>query len=216
MSSCVHHCSFFLYSSLFNAWHFHCPLHFWIVNLHSLYLCCPWYWKAKYATNINTQAVLSEKFVQQSWIHIYTLRYKGWSFNKMLLRHDRMYQTWPLAFWRFLILSWLCEGYPWSFEIITILSIGLHIIQNNLHSHQVQQIWDIWLNYPTVALNGYDPVPFWRLIPPLHRSTSHYVGFNCTGFLMYYYLNANCTIAFHQNLICVNNIDTSAFLWTNK
>ena len=43
------------------------------------------------------------------------------------------------------------------FETITILSKGLIIIKNNLHSHH---IWDLWLNYPTVAFNGYDPVAF--------------------------------------------------------
>ena len=61
------------------------------------------------------------------------------------------------------------EGCPWFFETITILSKGLHIIQNNLHSHQAQPIWDLWLNYPTVAFNDYDPVAYWRFIP-------HYIG----------------------------------------
>ena len=46
------------------------------------------------------------------------------------------------------------------FETIAILSKGLYIIQPNLHSHQVQHIWDLWLNYPTVAFNEYDPVAF--------------------------------------------------------
>ena len=86
------------------------------------------------------------------------------------------------------------EGCPWIFETITILSKGLHIIQNNLHSHQAQHIWDLWLNYPIVAFNGYDPVAFWRFIPPLHRSTSHYVCVNCTVFLIYYCLNTNAKI----------------------
>ena len=52
------------------------------------------------------------------------------------------------------------EGCPLIFETITILSKGPYIIQNNLHSHQVQHIWDLWLNYPTVAFNGYNPVAF--------------------------------------------------------
>ena len=52
----------------------------------------------------------------------------------------------------------------------------------------MQHIWDLWLNYPAVAFNGYDPVAFWKLIPPLHRSTSHYVGVNCTFFFIYYRL----------------------------
>ena len=38
------------------------------------------------------------------------------------------------------------------------------------------------LNYLTAAFYGYGPVAFLRLIPPLHRSTSHNVGIHCTLF----------------------------------
>ena len=52
-------------------------------------------------------------------------------------------------------------------ETITILSKGLNVIQNNLHSHQVLHIWGLGLNYLTASFNGYHPVAFLRLIPPL-------------------------------------------------
>ena len=110
---------------------------------------------------------------------------------------------------------YIYEVCPWIFETITILSKGLHIIQINLHNHLVQHNMG-WL-IPPLPLNGYDPVAFWRLIPPLQRSTSHYVGVNCTFFLIYYSLNANATInSFASNIICVKTTDTLAFMWKNK
>ena len=54
-------------------------------------------------------------------------------------------------------------------KLITILSKGLNVIQNNLHSHQVLYIWGLGLNYLTASFNGYDPVAFIRLTP-------HYLG----------------------------------------
>ena len=75
-----------------------------------------------------------------------------------------------------------------------ILSKGLNVIQNNLHSYQVLHIWDLGLNYLTASFNGYDPVAFLRLIPPLSRSTSHYINVHSTVSLIYYPLNEQATI----------------------
>ena len=52
------------------------------------------------------------------------------------------------------------EGCSEIIESIAIFSKRLNIIQNNLHSHQVLQIWDLGLNYLTAVFNGYDPVAF--------------------------------------------------------
>ena len=61
------------------------------------------------------------------------------------------------------------EGRSEIIETITILSKGLNVIQNNLHSDQVLHIWGLGLNYLTASFNGHDPVAFLRLI-------SHYLG----------------------------------------
>ena len=47
-------------------------------------------------------------------------------------------------------------------QIVTIFGKTCNNIKKQLHSHQVQHtcIWDLWLHYPTVAFNGYDPVAF--------------------------------------------------------
>ena len=98
-------------------------------------------------------------------------------------------------------------------ETITILSKRLNIIQNNLHSHQLLHIWGIGLNDLTAACNGYDPVAFLRLIPPLHQSMSHNVGVHCTVSLIYCRLNEHTSInSFASKLICVNNDNTDTIL----
>ena len=79
-------------------------------------------------------------------------------------------------------------------ETITVLSKGMNVIQNNLHSYQVLHIWGLGLNYLTVSFDGYDPVAILRLISPLPCSTSHYVDVHCTVSLMYYRLNEQATI----------------------
>ena len=79
-------------------------------------------------------------------------------------------------------------------ETTTISSKRLNIIQNSLHSHHVLHIWGIGLNYLTASFNDYDPVAFLRLIPPLHRSTSHNVGVHCIISSIYYRLNEHATI----------------------
>ena len=81
------------------------------------------------------------------------------------------------------------EGRSEIIETITILSKGLNVIQNNLHSHQVLHIWGLGLNYLTASFNGYDPVAFLRLLPPLPRGTTHYVDVHCTVSLIYCHLN---------------------------
>ena len=68
--------------------------------------------------------------------------------------------------------SCVYEGCSETIDTITILSKGLDVIQNNLHIHQVLHIWGLGLNSLTAFLNGYAPVAFLRLIPPLPRSTS--------------------------------------------
>ena len=85
------------------------------------------------------------------------------------------------------------EGRSEIIETITILSKGLNVIQNNLHSHQVLHIWGLGQNLNT-SLNGYDPVAFLRLIPPLPRSTTHYVDVHCTVSFFYCHLNEQATI----------------------
>ena len=55
-------------------------------------------------------------------------------------------------------------------------------------------ICDPGLNYLTAAFDGYDPVASLRLVPILHRSTSHNVGVDCIVFLIYYRLNEHDTI----------------------
>ena len=72
------------------------------------------------------------------------------------------------------------EGRSEIIETVTILSKGLNVIQNNLHSHQVLHIWGLGLNYLTAFFNDYDPVVFLRLIPPLPQSKTHYVDIHCT------------------------------------
>ena len=62
----------------------------------------------------------------------------------------------------------LYEGCSEIIETIAILSKGLIVIQNNLQSHQVLHIWGLGLNYFTASFNGYDPVAFLRLTPPLY------------------------------------------------
>ena len=79
-------------------------------------------------------------------------------------------------------------------ETITILSKGLNVIQNNLRSHQMLHIWGLGLNYLTASFNGYDPVAFLRLIPPLPRSTTHYVDVHCMVSLINCRLNEQTTI----------------------
>ena len=86
------------------------------------------------------------------------------------------------------------EGRSEIIETITILSKGLNVIQNNLHSHQVLHIWGSGLNDLTASFNGYDPVAVLRSIPPLPRSTFHYVDVHCTASLIYYRLNEQATI----------------------
>ena len=85
------------------------------------------------------------------------------------------------------------EGCLEIIETITILSKGLNAIQNNLYSHQVLRIWGLGLNYLTAIFNGYDPVAFLRLIPPLAWSTSDYADVHCTV-LIYYCWNEQATI----------------------
>ena len=91
-------------------------------------------------------------------------------------------------FWR------VYEGRSEIIETITIFSKGLNVIQNDLHSHQVLHIWGLGLNYLTVSFNGYDLVASLRLIPPLPRSTSHYVDVDCTASSIYCRLNEQATI----------------------
>ena len=55
-------------------------------------------------------------------------------------------------------------------------------------------IWGLGLNYLTATFHGYDPLAFLRLIPPLPRSTSHYVDVHCTVSLVYDRLNEQATI----------------------
>ena len=87
----------------------------------------------------------------------------------------------------------------------------------NLHSHLVLHIWDLGLIYLTAAFNGYDSVAFRRLIPPLHQSTSHNVGINSTGVLIYYRLNAHDIINnFSSKCYLWNNNDTTACMWKTK
>ena len=86
------------------------------------------------------------------------------------------------------------EGCLEIIETITILSKGLNVIQNNLHSRQVLHIWGLGLNYLTPFFNGYDPVAFLRLIPPLPRSTTYYVNIHCSVSLIYCHLNEQATI----------------------
>ena len=50
------------------------------------------------------------------------------------------------------------------------------------------------LIYLTASFDGYDPVFSLRLIPPLPRSTSHYVDVHCTVSLIYYLLNEQAAI----------------------
>ena len=88
----------------------------------------------------------------------------------------------------------LYEGRSEIIETITILSKGLNVIQNNLHSHQNLHIWGLGLNYLTASFNGYNPVSFLRLIPPLPRSMSHYLDVHCTVSLIYCRLNEQATI----------------------
>ena len=73
-------------------------------------------------------------------------------------------------------------------ETIAILSKGRSII------HQVLYIWGLVLNYLIAAFNGYDPVAFLRLIPPLHQSVQNVGGGHCTVSLIYYRLNEPATI----------------------
>ena len=96
------------------------------------------------------------------------------------------------------------EGCQWIFETLAILSKGKNIIQINLHSHQVLHIWDLVLNYLIAAFNGYDSVAFWRLISPLHRSTSHNVGVSSTSVLIYFLLHAHAII---------NYFASKCYLW---
>ena len=73
------------------------------------------------------------------------------------------------------------------------------------------------LNYLTASFNGYDPVAFLRLIPPLPQSTSHYFDVHCTVSLIYYRLNGQATInSFASKSICTNNTDTLACMWKTK
>ena len=62
---------------------------------------------------------------------------------------------------------YMYEGRSEIIETITILSKGLNVIQNNLHSHQVLHIRGLGLNYLTVSFNGYDQVASLKLISPL-------------------------------------------------
>ena len=86
------------------------------------------------------------------------------------------------------------EGRTEIIDTIAILSKGLNVIQNNLHSQQVLHIWGLGESYLTAFFNGYDPVAFLRLIPPLPRSTTHYVDVHCTLSLIYCRLNEQATI----------------------
>ena len=79
----------------------------------------------------------------------------------------------------FLMFFHMYEGCLEITETIAIFSKRLNIIQTNLHSHQVPHIWVLGLNYLTAIFNGYDPVAFQRLIPPLHRSMSQNIGIHC-------------------------------------
>ena len=83
------------------------------------------------------------------------------------------------------------EGCSEIIETISILSNGLKIIQNNLHSATYMGSWTDSL---TASFNRYDPIAFLRLIPHYLGACPIVLTLHCTVSLIYYHLNEQATI----------------------